>query len=329
MSRTRNWCFTVFTHEDGSHENHWDPETFAWESTKPATKYIIAGLEVCPETKRLHWQGYIELHNPASLVSAKNALGTDRCHLEVRRGSRLQAVAYCKKLDTAALPEAEATDDYQEIAALEKTIFEWGQTESENNDDVYDEVLHAENYSRALEIVKRKRPRDFVLYGASVERNLGVHYSKPTKYTRGDRRYNLPYFGDGTMESKSILLLGKAGTGKTRFALDHFENPLLVRHTDALKRLKLDSTYDGIVFDDFTVNHWPATSVIHLVDLELEAQINVKHGIICIPNNMKRIFTSNLCMDEWMPATCNDEQRNAIRRRCLVKLINTDIRLFE
>lgn len=329
MSRTRNWCFTIHTHEDVDHKDYWNPETIAWESAKPAVKYIICGLEVCPTTKRLHWQGYLELHNPASLLSTKNALDSTTVHLEVRRASRLQAIAYCQKLDTAALPDTQEGVDPDERELNAKIIFEWGKAEAEANDDVYDEVLHAENYSKALELVKRKRPRDFVLYGASVERNLGVHYSKPAKYARGDRRYNLPYFGDGTLESRSILLLGKAGTGKTRFAMDHFENPLLVRHTDALKRLKLDSTYDGIVFDDFTVNHWPATSVIHLVDLELEAQINVKHGIICIPSCMKRIFTSNLSMDEWMPGTCNDEQKNAIRRRCLVKLINSDIRLFE
>lgn len=333
MSRSRNWCFTLHTSDDVSHEDHWDPSTIDWESGKPSTKYIICGLEVCPKTGRLHWQGYIEYSNAVSLTSAKNAFDCNRVHLEVRRGSRRQAITYCTKLDTAALSEDEEPrfDPEGDTTGLgrTKTIFSWGEDQPSKVDDVYDEVLHKEDYGAALDYVKTKRPRDFVLHGAAIERNLGIHYSKIPGNDGGARRYILPYFGAALLGTKGILLLGKAGAGKTRFAMDHFKHPLLVRHTDALKRIKIDCKYDGIVFDDFSVSHWPISAVIHLLDIEMETQINVKHGMVCIPAGMPRIFTSNKLFDEWVCPNTNAEEMNAIRRRIEVHVISCDIRLLQ
>lgn len=67
-------------------------------------------------------------------------------------------------------------------------------------------------------------------------------------------------------------------------------------------------------------SHWPAQSCIHLVDQELPRSINVKYGTVTIPQQTKKIFTSNkdsfieiFCYGEKMSKT--DDETNAIERR--------------
>lgn len=109
---------------------------------------------------------------------------------------------------------------------------------------------------------------------------------------------------------RSIVLCGPTDIGKTQYAKAHFKNALVVRHIDGLKGFSEDLN-DGIIFDDMDFNHWPRTSQIHLLDMEEDSQINVKHGMVTIPAFTKRIFTCN-----YFPFTAEDP---AIERR--IKLI--------
>jgi hypothetical protein len=61
--------------------------------------------------------------------------------------------------------------------------------------------------------------------------------------------------------------------------------------------------------------HWPASSCIHICDLELPRSINVKYGVVCIPQYMPRIFTSNLSVFELFAKEATEEERAAIDRR--------------
>lgn len=84
MSRARNWCFTA-----------WEP--LEWGTlVGDVISYIIVGTEVCPETKKVHYQGYVECHNPMRLNAMKKILG-EKTHLEGKKGTQAQAVDYCKK----------------------------------------------------------------------------------------------------------------------------------------------------------------------------------------------------------------------------------------
>lgn len=85
MSRHRNYCFTSFIEE--AKLDHGADEI----------QYICWGREVCPDTDRPHLQGYVELKGAYGLRRVKDILGDSTVHLEPRRGSRQQAVDYCKK----------------------------------------------------------------------------------------------------------------------------------------------------------------------------------------------------------------------------------------
>lgn len=61
-------------------------------------KYWIWGRERCPETDREHYQGFIVFKRTHRIPNAKRILGGgDGVHLEPRRGTRQQAVDYCRK----------------------------------------------------------------------------------------------------------------------------------------------------------------------------------------------------------------------------------------
>lgn len=123
-------------------------------------------------------------------------------------------------------------------------------------------------------------------------------------------RETLPYQIPGIKDRKTwnlgfvrhpmVLLTGASGTGKTRFALDHFEKPLLVSRMEDLKRLT--PNHDGIVFDDFSFAGYTIEDCIHICDTEMPRTINVKHGSVTIPSMLPRIITSNKSFTELFPA---------------------------
>lgn len=80
MSRYRNCCFT------------------AWVEPKfEKMTYMCYGVESCPETNRVHYQGYVEFENPVSLKTVQTRLGDMTAHVEKRRGTQKQAIDYCSK----------------------------------------------------------------------------------------------------------------------------------------------------------------------------------------------------------------------------------------
>ena len=90
MSKLRNYCFTLHA------------ETLpTLEFPEDDVRYAIWQTEKCPETGRLHYQGYLELAKPMRIVAVKNLLPQlEGAHFEPRRGTRDQARDYCRKAET-------------------------------------------------------------------------------------------------------------------------------------------------------------------------------------------------------------------------------------
>lgn len=83
--RARNICFTAWC----------DNDTIQYD--KECMKYLIIGVEVCPETGKKHLQGYVEFSKTMDFSKMKEVLGGAETHLEKRRGSAQQASDYCTK----------------------------------------------------------------------------------------------------------------------------------------------------------------------------------------------------------------------------------------
>lgn len=95
MSRFRNFCFTSYRilSEDERLSLFNDNDI----------KYIIYQHEQCPSTGREHLQGYCELSKQLRLTTLRDKFlrgSNDSFHVETRRGTQEQAIAYASKLDT-------------------------------------------------------------------------------------------------------------------------------------------------------------------------------------------------------------------------------------
>lgn len=97
--RARNVCFRVTLPEDWPEG---EPPTLLDPSLWKDCSYCIYQLELGDETSRLHYQGYLECVGQKTWVYMhENWDGLEGAHFEVRRGTQLEAINYCKKGDTA------------------------------------------------------------------------------------------------------------------------------------------------------------------------------------------------------------------------------------
>ncbi len=95
MARSRNYCFTSYL----SHDEFFSRVFADRVAILPhnSIKYICWGEEICPETDREHLQGYVQFADSVTISTVKRRLDNGSLHLEPRRGTAAQAVAYCEK----------------------------------------------------------------------------------------------------------------------------------------------------------------------------------------------------------------------------------------
>lgn len=117
MSRNRSWCFTLNNYSNEEYNNIINIDC----------KYLIVGKEV-GESGTPHLQGYIEFENARTLNGVKKLI-SNRSHLEIRRGTPLQASDYCKK-----------ENDFHERGVIS------AQGSRIDLDELKDRILHGENY---------------------------------------------------------------------------------------------------------------------------------------------------------------------------------------
>ena len=84
----KNWCFTDFELLD---------ITKICDSNETKIKYCCWGLEICPETKRKHHQGWIQLAKRTRLTGVKKLFKSKQIHLEPCKGTEQQNEKYCQK----------------------------------------------------------------------------------------------------------------------------------------------------------------------------------------------------------------------------------------
>lgn len=98
-NRFSRWAITVPLSLDENGES--DGEGRIWsppdQRDAPEIRYLVAGLEVCPDTGRLHWQVYIEVFEKRSLKNLKAIIGCPWAHLEKAYASGEKNRAYCAK----------------------------------------------------------------------------------------------------------------------------------------------------------------------------------------------------------------------------------------
>jgi len=159
-------------------------------------KYFICQLEECPETKRIHWQGYVEFKNVKTRKQAQKIIGDEKCHIEKRLGSREQAREYCMKSKTQLKPPIE--------------IGEFGKGQGKRTD--LEKVVELVKSETTLKKIMEECPIEYIKYNRGIEKlKNGLTQKKMRKV-------------------KTYFLWGKSGIGKTHYVYEKYgiENVYMV-----------------------------------------------------------------------------------------------------
>ncbi len=178
----------VFTHNNP--EADWSPEK-VWqldqEANAPRIRFLAGQFEV-GDTGTRHFQGYVVFHNPQGLPGCRRLLGGIAPHLEPRKGTHQQAVAYVHKTETRE-PGAEPF-------AMGEPPEQGARSDLE---DVYESIKE----------------------GSSEKELVESHFTSYVKYHAGIRRA-LAVLSSGLRTEfsppRSWYLFGASGIGKSRAA---------------------------------------------------------------------------------------------------------------
>lgn len=167
--RSRAWCWTAYAPNLAED----------WLFTL-APEYWCYGEEVCPVSKKEHWQGYLELKNAKTMSALKKKI-PQQIHLEIRRGTQDQAIDYCKK---------------------DGAFHEFG--------------LKASQGQRVdLENIRKQ-----ILEGTEVRDIADRHFAMWCQYRKAFAEYAALHSVPRTWETEVHIIWGATGTGKTRHAID-------------------------------------------------------------------------------------------------------------
>lgn len=96
--KMKNICFTIF---EETLVNRSQQQWFDFADAEKRIKYLAFQKETCPETKRIHIQGYCELARSIPLKTIKNMFKDKGMHIEARKGTQTEAIAYVCKHESA------------------------------------------------------------------------------------------------------------------------------------------------------------------------------------------------------------------------------------
>lgn len=214
--RYRNCCFTSFLSE---------PPCFS----DGEMCYLVYQQERCPETGALHYQGYVELIAQKSLRQLKDLLGSSTIHIERRRGTQAEAIAYCKK-------DESRVDGPWEFGTPKE------QGRRTDLDKIYTMLKEGKTQLDVLE----EYPSQYIRYARGIEAAQRLLIKQKAQH-----RENVPI--------PVHVLIGDPGVGKTRFIFDNYAREdiyVLTQHDNALwfdgyvnqKILLIDDFYGNIKF---------------------------------------------------------------------------------
>lgn len=205
VAKSRSYCFT------------WNNYPANWEEQLRALTYTywIGGKEIAPTTGTPHIQGFIQFKHPTSLTAAKKKL--PGCHVEIKKGTFQQAIAYCKE-DMDWIEDGNAPMDPKDKGQAEKR--RWTEAFENAKTGDFDNI-----------------PADILIRNYSAITRIKQDYMLDAKELT-----DLP----------GLWIFGPAGCGKSRFARQLFPNSYpkpLNKWWDGYK------TQESVIIDDVDKTH--------------------------------------------------------------------------
>lgn len=271
-------------------------------------KKLLKGIlgqqeETKGEEKRDHWQCYVEFKKKVYATAVRKVFPSGQWRSEPAKAGYKENKEYCSKSASKKGPYFELGEfavrgKSNKLVEIEGRVKE-GVTERELWQEYFPTmVIHHRGICRGIQMLQT--PQDVALFTQD----------------------KFPWTEEHKLDwSKTIILWGESGIGKTQWALSFFKKPLLVSEKDQLGLF--DNSYDGIIFDDMSFvgdseskkGAWSVGNQIHLVDQDNNRAIRIRYQDANIPAHTKKIITTNIDQG-WVVAL--DEK--AILRR--VQVVN-------
>lgn len=265
-----------------------DPETGKYAKTIDEIQAddrvdgVYWGNEVCPDTKRNHRQGVIEMTDPMRYTAAQDAIGS-KCHMEIERNKDAH-IKYCSK------------DGKTESRGPKK---EKKQGARSDLDKFYKDIKEGKSEKEVL------------------EGNVGAY----VKYTRAYDRIKKLYDRKPTWRKMEVMILwGKAGTGKSHYPACIHGEENVYRLTSKMAKTEFWRDYNGetvIILDEFT-GSWMTYEDFNQVLDGYPYNVNTK-GSSTWAKFTKVYITSNMPPQKWYPGVFakDYEKWRALKRRVL------------
>lgn len=183
--RGRSWALTFFA----------KPE-FVLDTSEIA--YFVSGEEICPETKRQHWQSYIRFLRPKSMKQVKSLVDDQKVHCEIAKGSPVQNRDYCLKegkcfREEGTMPSQGKRNDL--IAFREHYRNSGSERQAIESDDMLPMIARYPRLANTLSLlysVQRSRPTELHIYWGPTgtgkswtafeeAKKIGAPYFKPVE----------------------------------------------------------------------------------------------------------------------------------------------------
>ncbi len=281
------WCFTDFGNTDGNGVSSIDPNTVddMYNPLHRGIKYVVWQLEKCPDTDRIHIQGYIELQRTQDVNWLKRNVSRS-AHYEVRRGTAAEADTYCRKEDTRL-------------------------------DGPYSRGVMSLGEGKRVDLLGF---RDRIKDGASLRELVDEHPIAMMRYSgfalRVKNLYKKPYDPE-VRRVRVQLMIGPPGCGKTKMVYRYWRDKDFYRVPLCDGKLWWDG-YDGqeyVLIDDFAgrASKLALTLLLQLLD-SYPIMLPVKGGFVW--SNFRRILiTTNLTPRQWYNWENREVHYQALRRR--------------
>jgi len=182
MSICKDWVFTLNNYTDA------EVDDLNGSLDADSIKYAVYGYEV-GESGTPHLQGFLSLVKKKRMSAVKSIVN-ERAHLEPRRGSKKQAIEYCKK-----------DNNYKEFGDVEHAMH--GQGHRTDLDKVTDMIKDGATLAEVAEA----QPKSWIHYHKGIT-SLKTVLSEP--YTPSGLR--------------GVWFYGVAGAGKSRYVHENFSD---------------------------------------------------------------------------------------------------------
>jgi len=281
MAQSKSWSFTLFDHDEKTVDS--------LSGKASGVELLCFQEEKCPNSGRLHLQGFVRFSSNKRLGAVKTWLGDNGAHCEVAKGSPAQNLVYCSKDESATGEHRFQHGDFTK----------GGQGKRNDLDSVVDRIREG----ATLEDLNEEFPREIIKFGRGIQYSRSLFLSKQAP---------------STFPRTVIVLWGRSGSGKSLWARQYAQHHGLSIYSRNLTKASDTQWFDGydgesiLLLDDFTDAAVSFRELLIWTDI-YKHRVQYK-GSMSVGTWSHVIITSNVCPNLWYE-TLHGAQREPLVRR--------------